>query len=197
MTRTSRRIAFALCILTIVAPVAYGQRGVSSSRSSIRVSPPRSATSPYYSTHRPYYRNRQEPNWPLLLTVFVGIPVTVAMSLGLRSRWRNRTVGWVRIVGVPRGEAPLEIREAWVGALLPLRSWETQPGPVKSGSMLTPGGPVLDDGYAVSGPAAIRALARSSPDAAAWWRANMAQVLDSGYRFVFPAEVCERAVHDR
>jgi hypothetical protein len=191
MTRTARRIVIALCVLTMVAPVALGQRGVSSSRSSTRVSSPRSATSPYYSTHRPYYRNQHEPDWPLLVAVFLGIPMTVAISYGLYGLSRNRTAGWVRIVGVPRGEAPLEVREAWVGALLPLRSWETQPGTVKSGSMLTPGGPVLDHGYAVSGRSAIRALALRSPDAAAWWRANASQVLESGYRFVFPVEVCE------
>jgi hypothetical protein len=191
------RILIATCALTMVAPIAHGQRGAPAARSSIRVSPPRSATSPYHSTYRPYYRNRQEPDWPLLLIVFLGIPVTAATSIGLYTCWRNRTVGWVRIVDVPRGEAPLEIREAWVGALLPLRSWETQPGTVKSGSMLTPGGPVLDDGYAVAGRAAIQALGRSSPAAAAWWRANASQVLESGYRFVFPVEVCERVSQDR
>jgi hypothetical protein len=199
MTRTSLRIAIALCVFTMTAPVALGQRRVPSARRSSYISQPRSVSygNPYYGSYyyRPRYRNRHvytKDDWIFLTVAFLGIPAAVASSVGLYRLWRNRTVGWVRVVETPRGEAPPEIREAWVGVDLPLRSWETQPGTVKSGSLLTPGGPVLDHGYAVSGRSAIQALALRSPEAAAWWRANASQVLESGYRFVFPVEVCER-----
>jgi hypothetical protein len=39
----------------------------------------------------------------------------------------NRTVAYVRIVRTPPGEAPEEIRRAWVGVELPLRRHETNP----------------------------------------------------------------------
>jgi hypothetical protein len=198
MSRTSLRIAIALCVLVAAVPVALGQRGVSSSRRSSYVSRPRSVaySHPYY--YGPYYHRRYrnphvytDADGIFLTVFFLGIPAAVAISVWLYHLWRNRTVAWVRVIETPRGEAPPEVREAWVGVDLPLRSWETAPGTVKSGSLLTPGGPVLDEGYAVAGRSAINALARRSPEAAAWWRANAAHVLEAGYRFVFPAEVCE------
>jgi hypothetical protein len=206
MPRTSLRIAIALCVLTTAAPVALGQRGVPSARRSSYVSQPRSVSygNPYYGSnyYRSRYRNHHDytgSDWIFLTVAFLGIPAAVATSVGLYHLWRNRTVGWVRIVDTPRGEAPPEIREAWVGVDMPLRSWETEPGTVKSGSLLTPGGPVLDHGYAVAGRSAIRALGLRSPVAAAWWRTNAAYVLESGYRFVFPVEVCEpvKSIDDR
>ena len=198
MPRTALRIVIALCVLMTITPATFAQRGVRSAPRSSFARPSRSAvySRPYYygPYYRPRYRNSHvytRADWIFLTVWFLGIPATVATSVGLYHLWRNRTVGWVRVVETPRGEAPPEIREAWVGVDLPLRSWETQPGTVKSGSLLTPGGPVLDHGYAVAGRSAIQALALHSPDAAAWWRANAGQVLESGFRFVFPAEVCE------
>jgi hypothetical protein len=47
-------------------------------------------------------------------------------------------------------------------------------------------------GYVVTGSEAVQLLAESAPEAATWWRENAPHVLQDGYQFVFPAEVCER-----
>jgi hypothetical protein len=47
-------------------------------------------------------------------------------------------------------------------------------------------------GYAISGRAAVKALAAHSPEAADWWRKNAAHVVAPQYRLWFPVAVCER-----
>jgi hypothetical protein len=110
----------------------------------------------------------------------------------------------IRIVDVPPGEAPEEIRRAWVGLILPLVPGETGPRPIISHGVLS--GPRwliarlwrLLTGqyhrymqYAVPVDAALEELEWTAPDAAAWWRENTPHLIGRGRAFGFAAEVCE------
>ena len=109
----------------------------------------------------------------------------------------------IRIINTPPGEAPEDIRKAWVGLVLPLPRFrprrETWTSGVLSGPRSHLGflGAVLSGRlrrqvvYSVIGQVAIDALATHSPHAASWWRQNAAHVLRRGWRLGFPAEVCE------
>jgi len=128
--------------------------------------------------------------------VVIGVVVAVVGAIaglvfGVRA-WRNQTVAHLRILRTPPGEAPEEIRRAWVGIELPLRRGETEPTYHQSVGVLSQQGPEVTSGYAVDGRAAVAALASQSSVAAAWWRENAPHVVASGYRLFFPSEVCER-----
>jgi hypothetical protein len=104
----------------------------------------------------------------------------------------NRAVAHLRIVGLPFGEAPEAIRQAWIGVELPLRRWEKEPAFHDSVGVLSEQKPRKDYGYLVDGRIAVQHLAALSPEAAQWWRENAPHVLERGYRLLFPAAVCER-----
>jgi hypothetical protein len=136
--------------------------------------------------------DRDKSDFPIALAVIAGI---LASFVGLGvvvSIWSNRTVAHLRIVRTPPGEAPEEIRRAWVGAELPLRRHELKPGDHLSENVLSQNGLVWATGYSVDGRAAIDVLESHAPEAAAWWRKNAPHVLERGYRFLFSPEVCER-----
>lgn len=109
----------------------------------------------------------------------------------------------IRIIATPPGEAPEEVRQAWVGVRLPLplfhrraRSWRT--AGVLTGprtlfarlAALVSGRLERKPGYAVSVVEALAALEKSRPDAARWWRENAPHLVRPGKAFVFAAEVC-------
>ncbi|HTB79402.1 MAG TPA: hypothetical protein VK717_00805 [Opitutaceae bacterium] len=99
---------------------------------------------------------------------------------------------WVRIVGVPPGEAPAEIREEWLGLALPLafgRSGACQLN--VQGILSRTGNPEPQMGYVVLVEDAIDALEEKSPKAAAWWRSNTPQLVSRGRTFLFQEAVCE------
>lgn len=109
----------------------------------------------------------------------------------------------VRIVRPPSGEAPLWVREAWVGLTLPLKeaSLRTLPsigvlsGPKSSLGWLwtsLTGAPVTVTGYLTSAAEAIEILAKSRPEAAKWWRENAPKFLREEAEFLFEAPACER-----
>jgi hypothetical protein len=126
--------------------------------------------------------------FPLLLGAALVIGVGVAIS---RTAKRTMVIGRVRIVKMPPGEVPEEIRQAWIGLELPIVSSIARDGQglvdVLSNQPVSCG-----KAYAVDGAEAVRILATAAPDAAAWWRTHAPQVLSGGYQLVFPAEVCER-----
>ena len=109
----------------------------------------------------------------------------------------------IRIVAIPPGEAPENIRSAWVGVCIPLpifhksaKTWRT--AGVLTGpktffarlSALLGGRFERKTGYAVSSVEAIVALEAANPEAAKWWRENVPQSINPGRAFVFPNEVC-------
>jgi hypothetical protein len=110
---------------------------------------------------------------------------------------------YVRIISTPPGEAPEEVRRAWVGLSLPVldedsrpRTWRTigvVAGPKTFLSSLVA---VLSgrtrpvEGFRVNSAAAIRLLEAHDATAAAWWRANAPHYCRPTSRFVFHAAVC-------
>ena len=108
----------------------------------------------------------------------------------------------VRIIKAPIGEAPLWVREAWIGCELPLsdprkRTIETV------GVLSLPGSffgwmaarwkrrIVTETGYLVDAALAVERLSSLRPDAADWWRINCRWLGDKGRRFLFDDPACE------
>src|SRR3981189_3195245 len=88
----------------------------------------------------------------------------------------------VRIIAVPPGEAPLWVREKWVGLELPLLRWRAAGTFIGFGAVSGPrtclaqiwallrGRSHRIYGFAVDASRAVEILARASPEAATWWR---------------------------
>ncbi len=75
----------------------------------------------------------------------------------------------IKIVAVPPGQAPLEIRQQWVGIILPVAE-NLPPNTFEMGVF---GGKCENSGgYPVEIKVAIRELEKKSPEAADWWRSN-------------------------
>jgi hypothetical protein len=107
------------------------------------------------------------------------------------------------ITSTPAGEAPLWVREKWVGIVLPV----AQPGPLAktvrvSGVLTGPKGLCArlvallrgklrqrQTGYIVNTLTAFERLARHSPEALAWWRVNTPHLFAPGRLFVFESTV--------
>jgi hypothetical protein len=134
----------------------------------------------------PYSTN----DWLVAVTIVAGLAACAGLIFGLAA-WMNRAVASLHIIRTPPGEAPEEIRRAWVGAKLPLRSCQKKPGLHGSVGVLSHLEPQWAMGYAVCGRAAVKALASHSPEAAAWWREYAPHVLARGYQLWFPCDVCE------
>lgn len=103
----------------------------------------------------------------------------------------SRDSSHVRIVRVPPGEAPETIRSQWVGLVLPIVR-----GPhafqLEASGVLT--GKKEDDrviGYVVEVEIAVAILAKRSPEAASWWRANTPHLFTDATTFIFHEHVCE------
>lgn len=108
----------------------------------------------------------------------------------------------VRIVDVPPGEAPEEVRRAWVGLNLPIADAYPEPVSVPSYGvltgpktwlghlwrLLTGRGPTNWTCYIVFVDEALVELSQSNGAAAEWWRENTPHLL--GETFGFPIEVC-------
>ena len=98
----------------------------------------------------------------------------------------------IRIIGVPPGEAPLEIRQQWVGLILPLAGGEPCAWQLQTMGVLT--GILEEDetiGYAVDFSEAVTALAEKSPAAARWWEENVSHLFEEDGVLVFHKDVCQ------
>jgi hypothetical protein len=99
---------------------------------------------------------------------------------------------WIRIVAAPPGDAPLEIRAAWIGCVLQLLEGRDSPERSTTVTGVTSGRPEdHGSGYVVPAPDAILALEQHDAKAARWWRKHAQQMLEPGRLFVFSAAVCE------
>lgn len=108
----------------------------------------------------------------------------------------------IRITSVPPGDAPLWVREKWLGVEL-TSVLGASPQVFRSASVLAPPSFLASlwrlitrqsrtvNGYPVQITAAIDALGKSSPEAATWWRQNTPQLLSCHRLFVFDAKACE------
>lgn len=84
--------------------------------------------------------------------------------------------GEIRITEIPDGEAPLHIRENWVGLVLPVFATTE----IKSESVLTHEETAREPVYMIPQDSAIDILGTTSPEAAAWWR-DIGFPQDGGY----------------
>ena len=115
--------------------------------------------------------------------------------------------GYIKITSVPPGEAPLYIRQEWVGLCLPL----ALPGLRRSrifGVLSRPktklglyiarkmGKLETKAGYAVLTVTAIEMLGMKSPFAAAWWRKTLPQAPSSLDLLMFAPKCCELTKFD-
>jgi hypothetical protein len=115
----------------------------------------------------------------------------------------NQANAKIRIVAVPPGEAPLWVRQQWVGLELPLTRYTRLQHALGFGILSGPSnrftqiwGVLLGraeraKGYAVEGAKAVEALESSSPDAARWWREHAPQCIAPGRYLLFHDHVCQ------
>jgi hypothetical protein len=104
-------------------------------------------------------------------------------------------------VRVPAGNAPEEVRKAWVGVELPLHApglykakvaglLEPPRGWVAMWLRHLPGFGRTKIGYVVAAGPAVEELARRNPAAARWFRVNVPHLLEPGRLLVFAPEEC-------
>lgn len=93
----------------------------------------------------------------------------------------------IKIISTPPGQAPLWVREKWVGLVLPVAENDDGVGSLQVGVR---GGRAQNlGGYEIETQKAIELLEEISPNAALWWKNNMN--LEIIPRLVFRREVCE------
>jgi hypothetical protein len=116
----------------------------------------------------------------------------------------------VRITSAPPGDAPLWVREAWIGLVLPVAKCD---GPVvaltfgvlsgRSNSVastlkgLLLGQAKVAKGYAIEAATAVDLLDAANREAADWWRRETPHLLKPKCNFVFQNEVCEEVRDER
>jgi hypothetical protein len=99
---------------------------------------------------------------------------------------------WIKIIRTPPGEAPIHIREQWLGLKLPLAPGRPEVYEARGASITT--GKELPEphiGYLVLAAEAVGILEKKSPDAAKWWRQNIPELLRNGRRLIFDEYACE------
>lgn len=107
----------------------------------------------------------------------------------------------IRIKSAPVGEAPLRVREAWIGLCLPLCEPGLQADEVSGvlthrnlGARIRRLFKLSPDkmlGYAVNAKIAVDLLAINRPDAATWWRTNTPDLLRGKSTFLFDLAACD------
>ena len=109
----------------------------------------------------------------------------------------------IRIIKAPEGEAPLSIRQAWIGLTLPLattafgarrnlRVWGVLSGPKTFlGQLLGLFQARRVEGYPVPAREALLILAQTNPSAAQWWSINAPHMANGNRMFVFNADAAE------
>jgi hypothetical protein len=148
--------------------------------------------------------------FPFALVIQMAIPVVVAWYMLKAPNVREhfgcgiKNGMHIRIKETPPGEAPENIRQAWVGLVLPVLPQfsriRTHPGFGVLTGPKTQFGLVLatilgrgqkQTGYIVEAKTAVELLASHSKDAAEWWRQNAPQFLKPKFYFLFSADSCE------
>jgi hypothetical protein len=109
----------------------------------------------------------------------------------------------VRIVRAPVGEAPVWVRQAWIGLTLPLAPG-VRPGQRRAAGVLSGPHSFLGfllawitgrtekvEGYPVLASEAVRQLSLHNPEAASWWHEHAPHVLGPRRVFLFDTLACE------
>ena len=115
---------------------------------------------------------------------------------------RQRTQ-YIRIVAIPPGEAPLWVREKWVGLELPLADGGSVVQVFTSGVLSGPRNRLLaiiwglfgrlkvQAGYPVYVREALSILKQTTPEAEKWWRENVPRLQKPKRKFLFASAVCQ------
>jgi hypothetical protein len=109
---------------------------------------------------------------------------------------------YLLVTAIPPGEAPLWVREKWVGIELPLKQRSLSPRTFPAAGVLSGPRGLLSslaawlsgnlrrqEGYLVDALAAVEALEAVHPEATAWWRKNTPQLMRTNRRFIFQKNV--------
>lgn len=94
----------------------------------------------------------------------------------------------IKIIAVPRGEAPLGIRQQWVEMILPVAE-NLPPDTLVIGVLSGKLEPKNQKGYSVETTVAIQELEKKSPGAARWWRAVIPATIPTWLSF--SPDVCQ------
>ena len=144
------------------------------------------------------WRGIGEPN-DIAFAISVGL-----VALALRFTFFRHVLAGLslKITDVPPGEAPLWVREKWVGLTIPLFQVSAKPVRIRTGGVLTGPKGVWSSllalaqgktermtGFLVSAKDAIDLLEARSPEAARWWRENVPHIYRRCRILVFPEEV--------
>jgi|GEM_PF-2409638 hypothetical protein len=80
--------------------------------------------------------------------------------------------GWIKIIKIPEGEAPFEVRQAWVGLTLPCEPVFGYPKLESPERGVVTGQPNQSrrSVFLVPVVSALEILEQSDPEAAQWWR---------------------------
>jgi hypothetical protein len=115
----------------------------------------------------------------------------------------NRQSRYIRIIAIPPGEAPLWVREKWVGIELPLADGDSVVQVFTSGVLSGPRNRFLaiiwgllrrlkvQSGYPVYVKDALDILEQTAPEAAMWWRENVPRLQKPKRKFLFASSVCQ------
>jgi hypothetical protein len=110
---------------------------------------------------------------------------------------------YIRIITIPPGEAPLWVREKWVGLELPLADGDNVAQVFTSGVLSGPRNQLLaiiwglsgrlkvQSGYPVYVKEALGILEQTAPGAAMWWRENVPRLERPKRKFLFASAVCQ------
>jgi hypothetical protein len=110
---------------------------------------------------------------------------------------------YIRIVAIPPGEAPLWVREKWVGLELPLADAGSVVQVFTSGVLSGPrnrflaiiwglfGRLKVQAGYPVYVREALSILKQTTPEAEKWWRENVPRLQKPKRKFLFASAVCQ------
>lgn len=109
---------------------------------------------------------------------------------------------WLHITAVPDGEAPLWVRECWVGLKIPLaQTTKSAQLHVSCGVLTGPKNPFTiliyflfqrkhrEMGYLVETLTAVKILEAQHPLAAKWWKENTPYMIRPNNQFFFSKEV--------
>ncbi len=107
--------------------------------------------------------------------------------------------GRIRIIKIPDGEAPIEIRQAWVGLTLPCDPYLGYPDKgLERGVLTNEEAPRNRCGFSAPQDEAIAILAQSNPKAATWWKEHGFPQPDQRFGFAEKeAEIVSGVTHQR
>ncbi len=106
------------------------------------------------------------------------------------TREKSSKAKFIEIIAAPRGQAPEEVRKAWIGCILPLAEDSNEKDAQISIGVL---GPKLEAyrGFTVPAAAAFEVLKRRSAEAETWWRNNCSYLFAGGQKLIFNADACK------